>query len=221
MSYDAIVLAGGLGTRLREAVPDVPKSLASINGKPFLDILLTQIVSSKIINNIVLAVGYKADMIVKHYQDHGLLFSVEKEPLGTGGAIVKAIGQTTTPQVFVFNGDSYLDCPLEKMAKSYKPVLTLACASVPDTSAFGRVAIEDGNVKQFAEKSISGQGLINGGIYLFERTVFTSHFPKIFSLEKDLIPNLIAKGIQAFICDGTFIDIGTAPSYTKAQTLTF
>ena len=221
MSYDAIILAGGLGTRLREAVPDVPKPLALINGIPFLDILLKQITSSKIIHNIVLAVGYKADMIIARYQNHGLLFSVEKKPLGTGGAIAKAIEQTTSDQVFVFNGDSYLACPLEKMAQEHKTVLTLACARVPDTTDFGRVKIEKGSVKQFNEKGISGPGLINGGIYLFDRTIFTSPLPQTFSLEKHLIPNLLAQGIHAFICDGTFIDIGTTSSYTKAQTLTF
>lgn len=221
MTYDAIVLAGGLGTRLREAVSDVPKPLALINGTPFLDILLKQITSSKIIDNIVLSVGYKAEMIIDRYKNRGVIFSVENEPLGTGGALAKAIKQTTSAQVFVFNGDSYLNCPLERMAEVHKQVLTVACTSVPDTCDFGRVELESSSVKQFNEKGISGPGLINGGIYLFDRTVFAAALPKTFSLEKELIPNLIAQDIQAFVCDGVFIDIGTKSSYAKAQTLTF
>jgi D-glycero-alpha-D-manno-heptose 1-phosphate guanylyltransferase len=220
MSYDAIILAGGLGTRLRETVPDLPKPLAFVNGRPFLDILIEQIECSGLIRKLVLALGYKAEAIVDYYEKKDFKFSIEKNPLGTGGAIAKAIKHTKSSQVFVFNGDSFFACPLKEMIQAHRGVLTLACAKVDDTSAYGRVELDKENqVKQFNEKGIRGSGLINGGIYLFDRTVFDKTLPKTFSLEHELIPRLINKGITGFISNGIFIDIGTKESYHKAQTI--
>jgi len=218
MSYDAIILAGGLGTRLREAVPDLPKPLAFVNGRPFLDILIEQIECSGIIRKVVLALGYKADAIVDYYRKKDFKFSIERKPLGTGGAIAKAMKHTKSSQVFVFNGDSFFACPLKEMAQTHRGVLTLACTKVEDTSAYGRVELDKNNkVKTFNEKGMKGAGLINGGIYLFDREIFNKTLPKSFSLECELIPQILTKGIFGFISNGVFIDIGTKESYTRAQ----
>jgi len=220
MTYDAIILAGGLGTRLREAVSHLPKVLASINGRPFLDILIEQIQRSGVIQKIVLAVGYKSEAIIDYYRKAPFEFSIEEQPLGTGGAAAKAVERTKSSQVFVFNGDSFFACPLKEMAAAHRGKLTLACANVADTSAFGRVELDQNNrVQQFCEKGMGGLGLINGGIYLFDREVFDAAFPQSFSLEKQLLPQLIAKGITGFVSDGFFIDIGTKESYARAQSV--
>jgi len=220
MSYDAIILAGGLGTRLRETVPDLPKPLAFVNGRPFLDILIEQIECSGIIGRVVLALGYKADAIVDYYKKKNYKFSIEKKPLGTGGAIAKAIKHTKSSQVFVFNGDSFFACPLREMAQTHRGILTLACAQVEDTSSYGRVELDkNSQVKTFSEKGAKGSGLINGGIYLFDRAIFDKTLPKSFSLECELIPQLIGKGIFGFTSSGVFIDIGTKESYNKAHSI--
>jgi D-glycero-alpha-D-manno-heptose 1-phosphate guanylyltransferase len=218
---DAIVLAGGLGKRLRPVVPHLPKPLALIKGRPFLDILLAFIESQAVIGNIILALGYQAEMIIAHYQDKKYFFSIEREPLGTGGAILHALSYVSSAELFVFNGDSLCSCSLEAMLNSHSTPLTIACADVLDTDNYGRVEIQmDGKITRFSEKGSSGGGLVNAGIYLFDHAIFREEFPPSFSLEYQLLPRLVAQGkVTAFRCGNPLIDIGTKRSYLQAQSL--
>ncbi|MBS3905131.1 MAG: nucleotidyltransferase family protein [Simkania sp.] len=220
---DAVILAGGLGTRLREAVPHLPKPLAPIRGVAFLDLLLEHIEQSGVVKKVVLAIGYKAEVVLEHFSKWSgrleLEFSFEETPLGTGGAVKKAIALTNTPRVFVMNGDSYLACPLGKMYECFHPPVTIAYTHVEDASRFGNIEFDvQGKVIAFHEKKANSlPGWINGGVYLFDRTVFDKNMPAVFSLEKDFFPGLIKEGMASFRVDGLFIDIGTPESYIKAQ----
>jgi D-glycero-alpha-D-manno-heptose 1-phosphate guanylyltransferase len=222
---DAIILAGGLGTRLRKAVPNVPKPLAPIQGVPFLDLLIDQIERSGVVKKIVLAVGYRAEEILKHFEIKPrrtpLLFSNETAPLGTGGAIRQAISYTDSDHVYVFNGDSYLNCSLCGMLTHFRSPMTMAFTRVADASRFGQLEIDSQNrIRAFREKENNpNPGWINGGIYLFDRKVFERSWPEAFSLEKDLFPLLLSEGIFGFQTDGLFIDIGTPESFAFAQTV--
>lgn len=222
---DAIILAGGFGTRLRETVPNVPKPLAPINGVAFLDLLLDQIERSGVVKKIILAVGYKADLIIEHFEktprNLPIVFSTEEQPLGTGGAVHQAMVLTDSNPVLVFNGDSYLDCSLMDMVKQFRAPMTMAYTYVKDAARFGQLIIDSqGGIKAFQEKATNqAPGWINGGIYLFDRKIFERKWPKIFSLEKDLFTILLIDGIYGFRSEGLFIDIGTPASFFAAQAI--
>ncbi len=218
---DAIVLAGGLGTRLRDIIA-VPKPLASINGIAFLDILIDFIQQSGVVKKIVLALGYKAETIVAHYRDKPgeipIEFSIEETALGTGGAVVKALEMTDSREVFVMNGDSLCRCSLLGMIAEYRPPVTMAYTQVEDASRYGKLVVEEGNILNFQEKQAALEpGLVNAGVYLFDRKVFERELPKVFSLEDSLFPELLREGVKGFYSDGLFIDIGTKDSYLQAQ----
>lgn len=222
---DAIILAGGLGTRLRETVPQVPKPLAPINGVAFLDLLFQQIERSKVVDRIILAIGYRAEIIQEHVRQKKinipLLYSTEEKPLGTGGAVQRAIGLVRSEKVFVFNGDSYLDGSLSEMARQYRGPCTIAYTHVADAGRFGRLELDkDQRVIAFREKESSRcPGYINAGIYLLEKKIFNRSLPEVFSLEKDLFSTILPEGIFGFSVSGSFIDIGTPESYLQAQTI--
>lgn len=221
---DAIILAGGLGTRLKKTVPNLPKPLAPINNVPFLEILLDYVASFPFIDKVVLATGYKAEAITEFCDNHNYPFelscSIETNPLGTGGAVKLAMQQTTSTTVAIFNGDSFFEVNLNKMHQAHKDwggFLTLACAQVDDTSRYGCVEFDGARITTFKEKSASeGSGVINGGIYFLERSL---ELPRddAFSLEKDLFPIVLKKGVFGYRSSGKFIDIGTKESYFEAQ----
>ena len=220
---DAIILAGGLGTRLREAVPHLPKPLAPIHGVAFLDLLLDQIEQAGIVDKIILALGYQSEAIVQHYREKKrsipIEYSIEETPLGTGGATQKALEKADSSLVFVFNGDSYLSCHLRTMLAHYCDSFVMAYTHVTDASRYGKIEIDEKNrVIAFQEKQYATEpGFVNAGIYLFDRKIYDRPLPKSFSLEKDLLPSLLQEGIYGFYCDGLFIDIGTKESYGLAQ----
>ena len=222
---DAIILAGGLGTRLRSTVPDLPKSLAPIQGIPFLDYLLDQIEQAGVVKKIILAIGYKGEMILERYQKirrkTALDYSIEKKPLGTGGAIQKALQKTSSSRVFVFNGDSFIFCNLETMFANYQPYLTMAYTFVEETSRYGTLELDaTKKIIAFYEKQLGkGAGFINAGIYLFDRKIFHRSLPEAFSFEKELLPSLIQEGMYGYFSKGPLIDIGTQESYFNAQTV--
>jgi len=222
---DAIILAGGFGTRLREAVPNVPKPLAPINGVAFLDLLIEQIERAEVVKKIILAIGYKADLICEHFSKRKgkipIAFSTEEKPLGTGGAVRKAIALSDSAQVLVLNGDSYLECSLTEMVDQFHAPMTMAYTRVDDAGRFGQVVVDpQGWIKAFREKEAKqSSGCINGGIYLFERKIFDRKWPEIFSLEKEMFPQLLYEGIYGFQTKGLFIDIGTPESFAFAQTI--
>ncbi len=222
---DAVILVGGQGTRLREVVPHLPKPLAPVAGRPFLDILIQQLLESATIGKIVLAVGYRADNIVEYYRKMSLPvvieFSYEEEPLGTGGALLQALGKTTSELVLAMNGDSYLDYNIKDFLASYRSPITLACVQVQNASRYGRVEMDSaGRIVRFCEKQpLEEAGLVNAGIYLLERTLLEQRFGKKFSIETDAFPVLLQDGMWAYPVAGDFIDIGTKDSYELAQRL--
>ncbi len=222
---DAIILAGGLGTRLRETVPYLPKSLAPINGMAFLDLILDYIEQSRVVAKVILALGYKSEMIWKHCQTKKwtipIEYSIEEIPLGTGGAVKKALGSVDSPLTFIFNGDSFLGCNLKEMIAHHRPSLTMAYTHVENASRYGTIEIgKNKRIVAFHEKRcVTEPGFINAGIYLCDRAVFNRPLPESFSLEKEFFPLLLEQGMHGFHCKAPFIDIGTKESYCLAQEL--
>jgi len=228
-SLDAIILAGGRGTRLSSVVADRPKVLAEVNGHPFLDIILDTLGKCTLIHRVVLAVGHMAEQITGLYNDENkkypfeIRFSIEERPLGTGGATRKALSLTTTGSVLVLNGDSFTETKLEELAEFHWRVgaaLTMVITEVDNVSRYGRVILDNtGRVVGYEEKNEDGgKGYINAGVYLFERIIFDEiALNKPTSLEKDLLPKLMGKGVYTFMGEGFFIDIGTPESYAAAN----
>ncbi len=228
-NIDVIILAGGRGTRLQSVVSDRPKPLAPINDKPFLSIIFDFLNKYDCINNVIVAIGYMADKIIKEYQ-HGweykfnILFSVEKDLLGTGGAIKKAMKLSNSEFFFVLNGDSIIELDLYLFIQKHfetKAIMTLVVKKVTDVNRYGRVILNDNNViTNFEEKtSVPAEGYINAGMYLIKRELFNIvEDDKAISIEKDLLPKFIKNNqIYAFISYGKFIDIGVPESYNNTS----
>lgn len=221
---EAIILAGGFGTRLRTVVSDVPKSMAPIAGRPFLEILLCSL-AQKGFTRIILSLGYLADQIVDHFgkQFAGieLVYVVEEKPLGTGGAVRLAMRECLQDHVFVFNGDTYLDLEIEAVERLWlsNRSAIIVGREVSDTARYGRLLVEEGKVKEFAEKGVAGRGLINVGCYLLKEGQLND-FPvdMPFSLETDYLAGAVKKSLfDVFITSKTFIDIGIPDDYSRAQ----
>lgn len=227
---DAIVLVGGSGTRLRSVVSDVPKPLAPVGGRPFLDILLHQLNGFGTVRNVVLAVGYKAEQIINRYLGSktyrfSVVFSAEDEPLGTGGAIKNALPLTSSAQVLILNGDSYVEFDLAKLHEAHQAhnaVATIVVAKVDNINRYGSVQIDmqTTHILQFKEKgSVQGEGWINAGCYMMDRSLLDPLEPgKPTSLELEILPSLVSGGkVYAHTTTGAFIDIGTPESYAMAD----
>ena len=222
-----LILAGGLGTRLRSLLPDRPKVLAPIAGRPFLDILVAQLLARGF-RRIVLLLGNRADLVVAHVEnrraawpaDVEIDFSVEKNPLGTGGAL-KLAERFCEDRFLLVNGDTYFDldvAALFRMHADTRALLTVAAAAVEDAGRYGRLETSsDGFVECFREKeSPARPGLINAGVYLMEPALLVQ-IPagRVVSLECEVFPTLLAAGqkIAASAQSGAFFDIGTPSSY--------
>jgi len=236
----ALVLVGGLGTRLRAAYADGPKALAPIGGKPFLAYLLEQLADAGF-RRVVLCSGYRAEQIEQWLGDGGsrdgremaldIRYSREDEPLGTAGALGLAYSRYARGErVLAMNGDSILQMSLAAMWELHserRAEATVALARVEDTSRYGSVAVnEEGWVTSFCEKSgeCSGgsaaraSGFINAGVYLFEPSVMDAVVADHrASLERDVLPAQISRGLLAFKSDGYFIDIGIPEDFARAQ----
>lgn len=221
---ECIVLAGGFGTRLRQVVPELPKPMAPVAGRPFLEILLSML-AQKGFTRVVLSLGFMAEKIVAHFGDRylgmELVHEVEAQPLGTGGAVRAALARCVADHVFIFNGDTYLDLEVDEVERLWRsarhPVIVVR--EVPDTARFGRVDMSDGRVSGFLEKGMSGLGLINAGCYILPRDAL-DRFPlgKAFSLETDyFIDSLHRLRFEGFVTRGRFIDIGVPDDYARAQ----
>jgi len=224
---EAIVLAGGLGTRLRALLPELPKPLAPIAGRPFLEILLRHLASSGVAR-VVLSVGYKHEMIVaaigSRFAGLAVDYAIEDQPMGTGGAIRLAAASCRAAHVAVLNGDSFLELDLRAMLAAHRAAnarLTVGTAAVDDAGRYGSLIVRDGHVVGFAEKGVSGPGIINGGVYLMPRTLLEElGLPRVFSFERDVLTaRLDALRPLVFPASGLFIDIGVPEDYARAQTL--
>jgi D-glycero-alpha-D-manno-heptose 1-phosphate guanylyltransferase len=227
MIKEAILLAGGLGTRLQKAVPDLPKPMAPVNGRPFMEYILDYLIQYDI-KKFIFSVGYKHEAFARHftkgYKGCNVVFSIEDVPLGTGGGIKKALDYAETPEVIVLNADTLFKMDFNAMFLSHKKTnadLTIALRQMNDTGRYGSVEIDDDlRVTGFTEKSsIAKPGYINGGIYLFKKDIFTNlDHPEKFSMEKDFLEVYInALKIGGFPSDGYFLDIGIPEDYEKAK----
>lgn len=221
---EAIILAGGFGTRLQSVVSDVPKPMAPVAGRPFLDIVLTSLANGGF-KRVVLSLGYLSEKIVDHFgtEFNGieLAYVIEDKPLGTGGAIRLAMDQCQSDHVYIFNGDTYLDLEIDALEamwqKHQQPIIV--SREVPDTARYGRLQVESNQVTDFLEKGVVGPGLINAGTYVFPRQLlnqFTVGQP--FSIEADFLsPTVKEQQVLTFISKGHFIDIGIPEDYARAQ----
>lgn len=222
---EAIVLAGGLGTRLRKIVADVPKPMAPVAGRPFLEILLNAL-ARKGFKRVILSVGFMAEKISAYFGPRhagmDLAYVVEEQPLGTGGGVRLAMEQMAGDHVFVFNGDTFLDLEADQVERQWqarqRPLIV--GRAVPDTARYGRLLAEGGIAKGFTEKGVAGPGLINAGCYVLKRGQLDA-FPagKPFSLEADFLTPAVARGeFDVFVTAGQFIDIGVPEDFLRAQT---
>lgn len=223
---DVVILCGGLGTRLRSAVNDRPKAMAEIKNRPFLDILIDYIGGYRF-KRFILCVGYMGDVIKKYYgeknSDPAILFSEEKELMGTAGAIKNAEVLIRSNPFLVVNGDSFCEIDIKKFLYFHvekKASISVALVSPGKEADYGIVALNDNKrVTSFNEKGKpDNKGFINTGIYFFNRDVLELIPVNIkYSLEYDLFPNILDKGIYGFITEERLIDIGTPERYSKAE----
>jgi D-glycero-alpha-D-manno-heptose 1-phosphate guanylyltransferase len=227
MVKEAIILAGGLGTRLRSEVSDLPKCMAPVKGKPFLHYVI-EYCKGEGIERFVFSLGYKFETVAEYLQIEQKYLSysccIENEPLGTGGAIMKACGYANDKTVAILNGDTLYKANLQMVYKLHsvnESDCTLALKPMKNFDRYGVVEIDEkGIVKQFKEKQYYEEGLINGGIYLLNKKSFMEEvFPEKFSFEKDYLEEFAGKrrffGLKQ---EGYFIDIGIPEDYRRAQT---
>ena len=222
----AVILAGGLGTRLRSVVSDRPKVLAEVCGKPFMHYLLEQL-RREGTRRVVICTGYMADLVQQtlgsSFEGMQLDYSTETKLLGTGGALRLALDKIDTEQVVVLNGDSYCDARLDAFALWHAARgsrATLLLSETDDTRRFGRVDADDeGRITHFAEKAdTAGPGWINAGIYLLNRSLIEEIEPgHPVSLERAMFPKWIGNGLHGFRSEGRLWDIGVPDAYAKAN----
>ena len=226
MTGEAIILAGGLGTRLKEVVPDTPKSMALINGRPFLEYQLDYL-DRWGLRRVILSVGYGKEKIQDHfggqYKSLQIAYSVEEEPLGTGGAIISALQHVEGYSVFIFNGDTYFDVNLQRLddfRRIKEADICLAMRFEIDPARFGMLEFDNNNrIIRFYEKPDGiEEGYINGGVYIVRKD-FLLRFglPEKFSFEKDFLQKYYqTEEIYGMRCFSYFRDIGIPEDYQKA-----
>ncbi len=217
----AIILAGGFGTRLRSVVSDVPKPMAPVCGRPFLNYILDNL-NAYHFTKVVLAVGFQKEVLMNHYKnrykDIEIVYSVEEEPLGTGGCLQQAMQYIDDDFVFVLNGDTMFRIDYTQMAKLNR--ISIACKEMVDFDRYGEVIFDENKrIQSFEEKKFVHKGFINGGIYYLPKNVFENYaLEKKFSLEKDFFEVYMHElSIQAFLSDAYFLDIGIPEDYEQAQ----
>jgi D-glycero-alpha-D-manno-heptose 1-phosphate guanylyltransferase len=222
----AVILAGGLGTRLRSVVADRPKVLAEVHGRPFLAYLFDQVRRAGV-GAAVVCTGYRGEQVQaafgSGYHDLRLIYSHEAIPLGTGGAVRLAQPLLQTQWALVMNGDSYYASDLEAFRRWHlgkAAQATILLTEVPDTARYGRVLVEpDGRVASFAEKgAASGPGWINAGLYLIKTDrLATIPEGRAVSLEREVFPAWAGQGLYGCQSEGRFLDIGTPETLAQAE----
>jgi D-glycero-alpha-D-manno-heptose 1-phosphate guanylyltransferase len=242
---EAILLAGGLGTRLRSAVPDLPKCLAPVGGRPFIGYLIDYF-RQEGIERFIFALGYKSayfdDFFRVYFPDGGYAISLEDEPLGTGGAIRQACGLAEEKTVLILNGDTFYRIGLGALSAFHKDKqadCSLCLKPMQDFDRFGVVDLDENQrVSRFREKQYYPAGLINGGVYALNRESFMREsWPPVFSFEKDYLEKSAGGGaaetsaagrvegvrggverrVFGLVQDSYFIDMGIPEDYRRAQ----
>ncbi len=221
------ILAGGFGTRLREVISDIPKPMAPIGRKPFLEFLISYL-EKQGYRDIVLLTGYKSQIIEGHFGDGkkygvNITYSREKNPLGTGGAIREAALLYPSEEDFlILNGDTFFDGDYRLLAgfhKSRGSLVTIALKYKIDVTRYGSVELEKGRIISFNEKpSKPEDGLINGGVTVLSNKSLPFFKEGPHSLEKDVLPRIVDnKAVCGLPFGGKFIDIGIPEDYLKAS----
>lgn len=224
---ECIVLAGGLGTRLRSITKDLlPKCMAAVNGKPFLHYLFQYIAAQKA-ERVILSLGHRSESILEWMGAQDFPFktdyTIEKEPLGTGGGMLPALKKSKKEHVAVLNGDTLFNCDLHQLYRFHlekNAATTIALKQMQDYDRYGSVVMDDNNcIKQFEEKQYKKSGFINAGIYFINKNMFLEKiFPEKFSFEKEYLEPLVNEGnFYGKDFDNYFIDIGIPEDYEKAQ----
>jgi D-glycero-alpha-D-manno-heptose 1-phosphate guanylyltransferase len=225
----ALLLVGGLGTRLQSILPATPKPLAMIGNMPFLQLLVLQL-RSQGIRRIVMCTGHLADQIEEEFGDGqkwdvAIDYSRESRPLGTAGAVKFAQHHLQGVCDFlVMNGDSFLELDLRQFIRFHREhggLISMAVRRVPDAARYGTVQLDTlHRVVGFNEKTGSqAPGIVNGGVYVFNRAVLGNIPEGPASFEKDVFPRILEQGVYAAEQHGMFIDIGTPEDYARAQAL--
>ena len=227
---EAIVLAGGLGTRLASRLEGVPKSMAPVAGRPFLEILLAQLCGAGCAR-VLLSVGHLHTVIQDHFgaSFRGLRvdYVIENAPLGTGGAIRLALAEAREDSVLALNGDTFLDADYADMLRFHseeRAAVTIAVVHQPDVARYGGVAVENKRIVAFEEKRRSGPGptpgLISAGAYVLNRNLeWPPSLRERFSIEKDFFaPEIGRLAPTAYEVNGYFLDIGIPEDLDRAQT---
>jgi D-glycero-alpha-D-manno-heptose 1-phosphate guanylyltransferase len=212
--FEVIILCGGFGTRLRSVISDVPKPMASIRGRPFLEILLKQYHALGF-SRAVLSAGYRANVIRDYfgesYDRMELFYSVDPTPLGTGGAARAGAHLCSGDNVLVCNGDTFVEFDFEALNECWRLnaspiVLTLR---VEDTERYGRIELNNGSEAIFVGRGVQGVGFISSGVYFVPRDMFANYTrPAPFSIEEFVFDNAHRRSVNAISANGRFIDIG-------------
>lgn len=225
LAMEAIILAGGLGTRLSSKLPDLPKAMAPIRGRPFLALLLDQLIAAGC-ERVLLSVGHRRNAIIekfqRSYRELPLTYVVEENALGTGGAIQLALKRVIGQASLVLNGDTFLDADLSRLATFHDPtcsIMTMATTRAADASRYGGVIVENHVITGFTEKGRQGPGWINAGVYVLNRSFpWPTEVGTQFSFEKDVLGrHLDTIRPRAFPCEGYFLDIGIPEDLDRAQ----
>lgn len=219
---EAIILAGGFGTRLKPCVEDLPKPLAPIGGRPFLAYLLDYLVANGVCR-VIISTGYMAEKIEQaigtEFGGMHVDYCKEETPLGTGGAIKKALGMCRNDFAVVINGDTFYNVDLGEMAAKHKSLgtpITVAAKMLKNVERSGFLETEGGLLTGFCEKGASGAGLINGGIYLINKNALDCISEEKFSFEKQVLEKLLMP-VGVFESDTYFIDIGIPEEFARAN----
>lgn len=224
---EAVILAGGKGTRLREAVKDRPKPMAEVAGRPFVEWLVMAL-RAEGVRRVVLCTGHMHEAVARHFGDGGALgieivYSRELSPMGTAGAVRLALDKVLSDCFLTLNGDSFCRVDLARFVETHVSRgarASLWLIPVNDCSRYGSVILgDDGAVLSFQEKdSTRSAGLINAGVYLFQREALAA-IPtgREVSMEKEVFPRLAGHGLYGVKGAGPFIDIGTPAAYAEAQ----
>lgn len=227
-SVDVIIMAGGLGTRLRSVISELPKCMAPVCEKPFLSYLLEYLRPYNT-NKVILSVGYLREHIFKFIDEvkcdypYEFDYAIEETPLGTGGGTRLALKKATMDNVVILNGDTLfnvnLDLFLDSHLKSGKD-LSIALKPMENFERYGNVIIDDGGrIVEFQEKQYCAKGYINGGVSIINRnTKLMEGCPEKFSFEVEIMQKQAREmNLNGYISDGYFIDIGIPEDYAKAN----
>jgi D-glycero-alpha-D-manno-heptose 1-phosphate guanylyltransferase len=223
---EAIILAGGKGSRLKDLTQKTPKPMMLVDGKPFLEIIFHYLIQQNI-NRVILSVGHYHKKIINYfgekYKSINIVYNIENAPLGTGGAILNSMNKAYNEDIFVINGDTLFNINLKNLSDLHyisKSKLTIALKKKSRTERFGKISLDEKNlISKVSEKKNKGSGLINGGVYLINKSLFNSRdYGKSFSFEYEILEKISSSDcFRGLVFDDLFYDIGTPADLKKAQ----